>query len=100
MKRSSELQVPLGTGGVPNAAAASGTSNGTTALVYRADDAAPASLILGHGAGAGQRSAFMIAFAEGIAALGIDVVTFDFQYIMAKRRLPDRGPVLEACYRA
>ena len=41
----------------------------------------------------------MIAFAEGIAALGIDVVTFDFQYIMAKRRLPDRGPVLEACYR-
>ncbi len=71
----------------------------TTALVYRADGEADASLILAHGAGAGQRSAFMIAFAEGIAALGIDVVTFDFQYIMAKRRLPDRGPVLEACYR-
>ena len=87
MKRSSELHVPLETGAV-------------AALVYPADGPAAASLILAHGAGAGQRSAFMIAFAEGIAALGIDVVTFDFPYITAKRRVPDRGPVLEACYRA
>jgi predicted alpha/beta-hydrolase family hydrolase len=68
--------------------------------VYRADAAAAASLILAHGAGAGQRSAFMVAFAEAVAALGIDVITFDFEYITAKRRIPDRGPALEACYRA
>jgi uncharacterized protein len=87
LKRSNELRVPPETGAV-------------TALVYPAEGGAAASLILAHGAGAGQRSAFMIAFAEGIAALGIDVITFDFEYITAKRRIPDRGPVLEACYRA
>ena len=85
MKPSSELHVPLETGAV-------------TALVYPADGRAAASLILAHGAGAGQMSAFIVAFARGIAALGIDVITFDFPYITQKRRIPDRGPVLEACY--
>ena len=70
------------------------------ALVYSADGRADASLILAHGAGAGQRSAFIVAFARGIAALGIDAITFDFPYITQKRRIPDRGPALEACYRA
>lgn len=88
MKPSSELHVPLETGAV-------------NALVYPADRPSPtACLILAHGAGAGQRSGFIVAFARAIAALGIDVVTFDFPYITAKRRIPDRGPVLEACYRA
>lgn len=71
-----------------------------TALVYPADGRAAASLILAHGAGAGQSSAFIVAFARAIAALGIDVITFDFPYITQKRRIPDRGPALEACYRA
>jgi predicted alpha/beta-hydrolase family hydrolase len=94
LKPSSELHVPLETG------AGSDQSQGTTALVYAADQRAAASLILAHGAGAGQRSSFIIEFARGIAALGIDVITFDFPYITHKRRIPDRGPVLEACYRA
>jgi uncharacterized protein len=71
-----------------------------TALVYPADGRAAASLILAHGAGAGQSSAFIVAFARAIAALGIDVITFDFPYITEKRKIPDRGPALEACYRA
>jgi uncharacterized protein len=87
LKPSSELNVPLETGAV-------------RALVYPADGRAAASLILAHGAGAGQQSAFIVAFARGIAALGIDVITFDFPYITQKRRIPDRGPVLEACYLA
>jgi predicted alpha/beta-hydrolase family hydrolase len=87
LKPSGEINAPLGTGVV-------------TALVYTSHDRSAAALILGHGAGAGQRSAFMLAFAEGIAALGVDVVTFDFPYIALERRIPDRGPVLEACYRA
>ena len=59
-----------------------------------------AALILGHGAGAGQHSAFMVEFAQALSALGLDVVTFNFLYTEQKRRLPDRAPVLEDCYRA
>jgi len=57
-------------------------------------------LIVAHGAGAGQRSPFMIGFARAIAALGFDVVTFDFLYMERHRRMPDRAPALEACYSA
>jgi predicted alpha/beta-hydrolase family hydrolase len=58
-----------------------------------------ATLILAHGAGAGQRSPFMTSFAKALAAQGLDTVTFDFPYIEAHRRLPDRRPILESCYR-
>jgi predicted alpha/beta-hydrolase family hydrolase len=72
-----------------------------TAHIYGArEPLTEAALIMAHGAGAGQHSAFMIAFAEAIAALGIDVVTFNFLYIERQRRVPDKTPVLEACYRA
>jgi predicted alpha/beta-hydrolase family hydrolase len=57
-------------------------------------------LILAHGAGAGQRSPFMTSYAAAIAALGVDVVTFNFPYVERGRRVPDRRPVLEACFRA
>jgi len=87
LKPSSELHVPLETGAV-------------RALVYSAGGRAAASLILAHGAGAGQLSTFIVAFARAIAALGIDVISFDFPYITQKRKIPDRGPALEACYRA
>jgi predicted alpha/beta-hydrolase family hydrolase len=70
----------------------------TTAVVYPAERAA-AALILGHGAGAGQRSAFMVAFAGALSALGLDIVTFNFLYAEQGRRMPDRAPALEACYR-
>jgi predicted alpha/beta-hydrolase family hydrolase len=56
-------------------------------------------LILAHGAGADQRHRFMVAFAEGLAARGVEVVTFDFPYTAAKRGAPDKPPVLEACWR-
>ena len=85
MKSSTEITIPLQAGV-------------TTALAYRAEKST-AALILGHGAGAGQRHPFMIAFAQGISALGIDVITFNFPYMEQGRRLPDGGPVLEACYR-
>jgi len=72
----------------------------TTALVYPASSSPLATLILGHGAGAGQRSAFMVSMSRALAALGIDVVTFNFLYTEQQRRIPDRAPVLEACYRS
>jgi hypothetical protein len=56
--------------------------------------------MLAHGAGAGQQSAFITGFARAIAALGVDVVTFNFLYTEQGRSLPDRAPLLEGCYRA
>jgi predicted alpha/beta-hydrolase family hydrolase len=57
-------------------------------------------LILGHGAGAGQTSDFIVGFASGLAARGIDMVTFDFLYREQGRRIPDPNDRLEACWRA
>lgn len=59
-----------------------------------------ATLVLAHGAGAGQRSPFMTGFATALATLGIDVATFNFLYMEQRRRIPDRRPALEGCYRA
>jgi uncharacterized protein len=71
----------------------------TTACIYAADRPT-AALILAHGAGASQRHPFMVRFANALTARHIDVVTFNFLYTEERRRLPDRGPVLEACYRS
>jgi len=72
------------------------------AVVYPAakPKAAGVTLILGHGAGAGQTSGFMVSFATALAARGIETVTFNFSYMEQKRRLPDSKDKLEACYRA
>src|SRR5258708_27320613 len=88
LKSPNELRIDLGAGAV------------TTALVYEAGTPAGAALILGHGAGAGQRSPFIVEFAGAIAALGIDTITFNFLYTEQRRRIPDRGPALEACWRS
>jgi hypothetical protein len=79
-------------------AVASGT---VTALVYPPPEASRslATLILAHGAGASQSSAFMVAFARGLARRGCHAVTFNFPYTEQGRRLPDRAPTLEACFR-
>jgi predicted alpha/beta-hydrolase family hydrolase len=69
------------------------------ALRYPSTPAAPV-LLLAHGAGAGQRSAFMAGFAEAMAARGVTAITFDFPYITERRRVPDRAAVLEAAWRA
>jgi predicted alpha/beta-hydrolase family hydrolase len=77
-------------------------SDHTTALFYAAAPAAATgiTLILGHGAGAPQRSGFMVTFASELAERGVDTVTFNFLYTEQKRRLPDRNDRLEHCYRA
>jgi uncharacterized protein len=89
LRNPSELRIALETGAT------------TTALVYAAvRPGIGATLILGHGAGAGQRSRFMIETSHALSALGLDVVTFNFLYTEQKRRIPDRAPLLESCYRA
>ena len=73
-----------------------------TATLYSAAkrDRAEITIILGHGAGADQLSGFMRMFATGLAARGLDVLTFNFLYTEQKRRLPDSKERLESCYRA
>jgi uncharacterized protein len=70
-----------------------------SALVYPAPSGADVSLILGHGAGAGQNSTFMVNFATALAARGIETITFNFAYTEVGRRLPDRNDRLEAAWR-
>jgi len=72
------------------------------AIVYPAakQQQAGVTLILGHGAGAGQTSGFMVSFATALAARGIETVTFNFLYMEQGCRLPDSNDKLEACYRA
>ena len=71
-----------------------------TALLYTAGKPDLATAILGHGAGADQNSDFMARFATGLAARGINVVTFNFLYTEQGRRVPDANMALEACFRA
>jgi predicted alpha/beta-hydrolase family hydrolase len=68
------------------------------ATVYPSDRAA-AGLVLAHGAGGGQHSAFMVRAAHELVVRGITVATFDFPYMAAGRSVPDKGPVLEAAWR-
>lgn len=62
-------------------------------------EAAHATFLFAHGAGAGMDHLFMTTLAEGLAAHGIRVVRFDFPYMVkrredGKKRPPDRQPKL------
>ena len=59
-----------------------------------------AACVVGHGAGAGQNSPFMVRFAQGMADRGVSAATFDFPYMAARRGAPDKPAVLEAAWRA
>lgn len=61
---------------------------------------AGATIILGHGAGADQLSAFMRMAATDLAERGFDVLTFNFLYKEQGRSVPDPKARLESCYRA
>ena len=65
---------------------------------YEADRPA-ATLVLAHGAGAGQKSPWMVKAAKALADQGITVATFDFPYMAAGKSVPDKAPVLESSWR-
>ena len=73
-----------------------------TALLYPADkkNRAGVTVVLGHGAGASQTSGFMRMYAKGLAARGLDVMTFNFVYMEQGRSVPDQKHKLEGCFRA
>jgi predicted alpha/beta-hydrolase family hydrolase len=71
-----------------------------TAIAYPAVKPLGSTLLLGHGASAGQHDRFILDYAAGLAERGVLVVTYDFPFMAHKRSSPDRFEVLEACCRA
>lgn len=71
-----------------------------TAIAYSATKPLGITLLLGHGASAGQRDEFVLDYAKGLAKRGVLVVTYDFPFIEHGRRSPDSNEVLAACCRA
>ncbi|MGV9193389.1 alpha/beta hydrolase family protein [Microbacterium sp. MC2] len=63
-------------------------------VAYEPADDAWAALALAHGAGAGKDHPFLVGFAEGIRAVGVSTLRFDFPYVVAGRRMP--GPAAHA----
>lgn len=57
-------------------------------------------VLLAHGAGAGQRHPFMAGLRDRLGAAGLGTLTFDYPYVEAGRRAPDRMPRLLECHRA
>jgi predicted alpha/beta-hydrolase family hydrolase len=67
--------------------------------LYEPKGSARAILILAHGAGVGQHSPFMVKIARLLAARDFVVATFDFPYMAAGRKGPDKPAVLEQSWR-
>jgi predicted alpha/beta-hydrolase family hydrolase len=67
-----------------------------TALLYAAKRASGRALVLAHGAGAPQTHPFMVRYAEGLSARGVDVLTFNFAYAERGSGRPDSSDALEA----
>src|SRR5215475_4093409 len=57
-------------------------------------------VVLAPGAGSSRNHASLAGIQTGLADAGWTTVTFDFPYREAGRRIPDRQPVLERCWRA
>jgi predicted alpha/beta-hydrolase family hydrolase len=74
-------------------------------LLIDGPDEAPATILLGHGAGAPMDSASMTALAQALATAGLGVARFEFGYMARRRteggrRPPPRAETLVAEYRA
>lgn len=57
-------------------------------------------VLLAHGAGLGQDHEWMVYVRDGLAGAGIPVLTFNYPYMEAGRRAPNRLPALVECHRA
>jgi len=71
----------------------------TAELAVPGDRSGPA-ILLAHGAGAGQAHPFLWGLRKRLATAGFPTLTFDYPYMEAGRRAPDRLVTLLACHRA
>jgi predicted alpha/beta-hydrolase family hydrolase len=74
-------------------------------LLWDGPSAAPITVLLAHGSGAGRLHPFLAHFATGLAAHGLRIARFDYPYMQAMaasgvRRGPDRLPILLDAHRA
>ena len=67
---------------------------GETSAVWLRPPDADAAIVLGHGAGAGMRHAFMEAAATRLADLGVATLRYQFPYMERGSRYPDAQSVL------
>ena len=68
-----------------------------SALWDRAENA-KAVVVLAHGSGAGKDHDFMAGFALAVANLGASVLRFNFPYMDAGKKFPDKAPVAVAVW--
>ena len=73
---------------------------GEVTLAADGPESAETKLILAHGAGAPLSHEFMAFFARSLAETGVRVIRFNFLYMEAGKKAPDRAPVLDETYRA
>ena len=89
------------TGAIAAEALALGVDDATRVSALLDAPASPrAVLVLGHGAGAGMAHPFMASTAAGLVARGIACLRYQFPYMEAGLRRPDRPPVAHATVRA
>lgn len=62
--------------------------------------ASPVGVLLAHGAGLGQDHEWMVYVRDGLAGAGFPVLTFNYPYMEAGRKAPDRPEKLLACHQA
>lgn len=68
--------------------------------LYERPRGARALMVLGHGAGASMRHAFMERVAEDLAGIGVATLRYQFPYMEAGRKRPDHKTTLLATIRA
>ena len=73
---------------------------GEVAAILDRPASASCLLVLAHGAGAGMRHIFMDEITRRLGERGVAVLRYQFPYMEAGRRGPDRPPVLAAAVRA
>ena len=84
---------------IPVADSTGGTTSPVGALLLR-PPAAAALYLFAHGAGAGMRHPFMEAASHALAARRIATLRYEFPYMTAGRRMPDRRGTLVETVRA
>ena len=71
----------------------------TSSRLVDGPEDAPIVFAFAHGAGGPMRTTFMTKVARGLAEHGIRVVRFEFPYMAARKKAPDRPPVLLEAWR-
>jgi predicted alpha/beta-hydrolase family hydrolase len=74
-------------------------THSVSGLIQRPENAF-ACLVLAHGAGAGMTHPFMAAVADGLETRGIATLRYQFPYMEAGSKRPDRPPLAHATVRA